>query len=81
MRVGILWKKTRVYEVMWGHEEVESESTAREAEGEGLCRGAKARVSVGSERGHRVASGESLSLTCGVASVWGTEGNEVEQQC
>ena len=48
--VGILWKKTRVYEVVWGQKEAESRTTAREGEGEGLCRGAKARVSVGSER-------------------------------
>ena len=42
VRVRILWKKTRVYEVVWGQEEAESRSTAREAEGEGLCRGAQA---------------------------------------
>ena len=78
--VGILWKKTRVYEVVWGQEEAESRSTAREGEGKGLCRGAQARVSVGSERGHSVAFRESRPSTCGAGSVVSTEGNEVEQQ-
>ena len=78
--VGILWKKTRLYGVVWGQEEAESRSTAREGEGEGLCRGAQARVSVRSEKGHSVASGESRPSTCGAGSVGSTEGNEVEQQ-
>ena len=78
--VGILWKKTRVYEVVWGQEEEVKGSTAREGDGEGLCRGAQARVSVGSEIGHSVASSESRPSTCGVGSVERTEGNEVEQQ-
>ena len=80
VHVGILWKKTRVYEVVWEPEEAESGSTAREAEGEGLCRGAQARVSVGSEGGHSVASGESRPSTCGARSAESTEGNEVQQQ-
>ena len=42
--------------------------------------GARARVSVGSDRGHSVASGESRPSTCGAGSVGGTGGNEVEQQ-
>ena len=78
--VGILWKETRVYEVVWGQEEAVNRSTAREEDGEALCRGAQARVSVGSERGHGVASGKSRPSTCGTGSVGSTEGNEVEPQ-
>ena len=33
VHVGILWKETRVYEVVWEHEEAENGSTAREGEG------------------------------------------------
>ena len=80
LHVGILRRKTRVYKVVWEHEEAENRSTAREAEGEGSCGGAQIRVSVRSERGHSVASGESRPSTCGAGSVGGTEGNEVEQQ-
>ena len=80
LHVGILWRKTRVYEVVWEHEEAENRSTAQEAEGEASCGGAKVRVSVGSERGHSVASGGSRPSTCGAGSVGSTEGNEVEQQ-
>ena len=54
--VGILWKKTRVYEVVWGQQEEVRRSTAGEGDGEGLCRGAQARVSVGNEIGRSVAS-------------------------
>ena len=32
VHVGILWRKTRVYEVMWEHEEAENASTARKRE-------------------------------------------------
>ena len=78
--VGILWKKTRVYEVVWGQEEAMNRSTARKGDGEGLSRGAQARVSVGSERGHSVASGKSRRWTCGAGSVESTEGNKVEWQ-
>ena len=78
--VGIRWKKTRVYEVVRGQEEAGSRSTAREGGGEGLCRRVQARVSVGSKRGHSVASGESGLSTCSAGSVGSTEGNEVEQQ-
>ena len=38
-------------------------------------------MSLGSEIGHSVASGESWPSTCGAGSVGSTEGNEVEQQC
>ena len=78
--VGILWRKTRVYEVVWRQEEEVKRSTAREGDGEGLCRGAQARVSVGSERGRSEASSESRPSTCGAGSVGSTEGNEVKQQ-
>ena len=81
--VGILWKKTRVYEVVWGQEEGVKRSTAREGDREGLCRGVQARVSVGSEGGHSVAYSESRPSTCGAGSVGSTEGkkgNEAEQQ-
>ena len=78
--LGILWKKTRVYEVVWGHEEAVKRSTAREGDREGLCRGAQERVSVGSEGGHSVASSKSRPSTCVVGSVGSVEGNEVEEQ-
>ena len=80
VHVGILWRKTRVYEVVLGQEEVENRSTARGAEGEGLRRGAQAAASVGCERGHSAASGEIRPSTSGAGSVGSTEGNEVEQQ-
>ena len=80
VHVGILWRKTRQYEVVWGHEEAENGSTAREAKEEVSCGGAQVRVSVGSERGHSLASGESRLSSCGARSVVSTEGNEVEQQ-
>ena len=56
MSVGILWKKRRVYGVVLGQEEAVNRSTAREGDREGLCRGAQARVGVGSGRGCSVAS-------------------------
>ena len=80
VRVGILWRKTRVYEVVWEHEEAGNGSTAREAEGQGLCGGAQVRVSIGSKRGHSVASGGSRPSTSGAESVGSTEQSEVEQQ-
>ena len=40
--VGILWKKTRVYGVAWGHGGEMKGSTARERDGEGICRGSPA---------------------------------------
>ena len=80
VRVGTLWRKKRVYEVVWDHDEPEKGSTAREAERECSGGGAQVRVGVGSKRGHSVASGESQPLTCGAGSVGSTEGNEVEQQ-
>ena len=78
--VGILLKKTRVYEVVWGREEAVKRSASREGDGDGLCWAAQARVSVGSERGHSVASSKSGPSTCGMGSVGSTEGNEGEQQ-
>ena len=78
--VGILWKKTRVYEVVWGQEGEVKGRTARKGDGEGICRGAPARTNVGSERGHSATSSDSRPSTCGVGSVGSTEGNEVEQQ-
>ena len=80
VHVGILLTKTRVYEVVWEHGEAENGSTAGEEEEEGSCGGAQVRVSVGSERGQSVASGESPQSTCGAGSVGSTEGNKVEQQ-
>ena len=80
MHVGILWRKTRVYEVVLEHDEPEKGSAAREAEREGSGGGAQVKVGVGSERGHSVASGESQPSTCGAGSVGSTEGNEVGQQ-
>ena len=38
--VGILWKETSVYKVVWGQEEAVNRSTSREGDGEGLCGGA-----------------------------------------
>ena len=80
VRAGILWKKTRVYEVVWEQEGEEKGGTAGEGGEEDKFRGAPARVNVGSERGHSVTSSDSRPSTCGVGSVGSTEGNEVEQQ-
>ena len=78
--VGILWKKTRVYEVVRRQEGEVKRSTAREGDGEGICRGAPARASVGSEKGHSVTSSGSRRLTFGAGSVGSTVGKEAEQQ-
>ena len=78
--VGILWKKTRVYDVVWGQEGEVKGSTAREEDREGICRAAPAKASVGSERGHSVTSSDSRPSTCGAGSVGSTEGNGMEQQ-
>ena len=78
--LGILWKRTRVYEVVWGQQGEVKGSTARKGDGENRCRGALARASVGSEGGHSVASSDSRPSMCGAGSVGSTEGNEVEQQ-
>ena len=78
--VGILWKKTRVYEEVWGQEGEVKRSTAREGDGEGIYRGAPARASGGSERGHSVTSSDGPPSTCGAGSVESAEGNEMEQQ-
>ena len=78
--VGILLKKTRVYEVVWGQGGKVKKSTAREGDGESICRGAPARASVGSERGHSGTTSDSQPSTCGAESVGSTEGNEMEQQ-
>ena len=80
VQVGILSRKTRVYEVVWEHEEPEKGSTAREAERAGRGGGAQVRVGVGGARGHSVASSESRPSTCGAGSVGSKEGNQVEQQ-
>ena len=66
--VGILWRKMRVYEVVWEHEETREGSTTGEAGRAGTGGGAQVRVGAGGERGHSVASGESLPST------WGTGG-------
>ena len=63
-----------------GQEEKMKRSTARERDGEGICRGAPARAKVGSERGHSVTSSDSRPWTCGAGSVVSTEGKEMEQQ-
>ena len=80
VQVGILWRKTRVYEVVWEHDEPEEGSTTREAGRAGSGGGAQVRVGEGGERGHSVASGESRPSTCGAGSVGSTAGNELEQQ-
>ena len=80
MPVGILWRKTRVYEVVLGHEETGEGSTTGEAGRAGTGGGAQVRVGAGGERGHSVASGESRPSTCGTGSVGSTAGNEEEQQ-
>ena len=80
VQVGIPLRKTRVYEVVWEHDEPEKGGTARQAERAGSGGGAQVRVGVGGERGHSVASGESRPSTCGAGSLGSTEGNEVEQQ-
>ena len=68
MTVGILWRKTRVYEVVWEHEETGEGSTTGEAGRAGKGRGAQVRVGAGGEREHSVASGESRPSTCGTGS-------------
>ena len=78
--LGRLWKKTRVYEVVWGQEGEVKGSAAREGDGEGIRRGVPARANVGSKRGHSVTSSDSRPLTCGVGRVGSTEGNEMDQQ-
>ena len=80
MTVGILWRKTTVYEVVWEHEEMGEGSTTGEAGRAGTGRGAQVRVGAGGERGHSVASGESRPSTCGTGSVGSAAGNEEEQQ-
>ena len=54
--VGILWRKTRVCEVVWEHEETGEGSTTGEAEREGSGGGPQVRVGEGGKRGHSVAS-------------------------
>ena len=78
--VGILWRKTRVYEVVWEQEETGEGTTTGEAGRAGTSGGAQVRVGAGGERGHSVASGESRPSTCGAGSVGSTAGNEEEQQ-
>ena len=78
--VGILWQKTRVYEVVWGQEGEVKRSSARDGDGEEICRGPPARASVGNDRGHSVTSSDSRPSTCGAGSVGSTEWNEMEQQ-
>ena len=80
VQVGILWSKTRVYEVVWEHEETGEGSTTSEAGRAGSGGGAQVRVGEGGERGHSVASGESRPSTCGAGSVGSTAGKEEEQQ-
>ena len=82
MMVGILWSKTRVYEVMLEHEETGEGSTTGEAGRAGMGGGAQVRVGAGGQRGHSVASGESRPLTCGTGSVGHrTEARQMAMQC
>ena len=81
MTVGILWRKTRVYEVVWEHQETGEGSTTGEAGRAGTGGRAKVRVDEGGERGHSVASGESRPSMCGTESVGSAAGNKEEQQC
>ena len=80
MTAGILWMKTRVYEVVWEHEETGEGSTTGEAGRAGAGGGAQVRVGAGGERGHSVASGESPPSKCRTGSVGSAAGNEEEQQ-
>ena len=80
MNAGILRYKTRVYEVVWEKEGKVRGIAAGEGGDEDQRRGALARASVGSERGHIVTSSHSRPVTCGAGSVGSTEGNDVEQQ-
>ena len=54
VRAGLLWKKKRVYEVVWKQEGEVKGSTAGERVDEDKCRGAPARAKAGSERGQCV---------------------------
>ena len=78
--VGDLWRKTRVYEVVWEQEETGEGSTIGEAGRAGTGGGAQVRVGAGGERGRSVASGKSLPSTCEAGSVGSTAGNKEEQQ-
>ena len=78
--VGILWRKSRVNEVVWEHEETGEGSTTGEAGRAGTGGGAQVRVGAGGKRGHSVASGDSRPSTCGAGSVGSTAGNKEEQQ-
>ena len=78
VQVGILWRKTRVYKVVWEHEGTGGGRTTGEAGRAGSGGGAQVRVGEGGERGHSVASGESRPPTCGAGSVGSTAGNEEE---
>ena len=80
IRAGILWKKTRVYAVVWVKEGEVRGSAAGEGSDEDKSRRAPARGSVGSERGHNVTSSNSRPSTCVAGSVGSTEANDVEQQ-
>ena len=80
MTAGILWRKTRVYEVVCKHEETGEGSTTGEAGRAGTGGGAQVRVGMGGERGHCVASGESRPSTCRTGTVGSAAGNEEEQQ-
>ena len=81
MTAGILWRKTRVYEVVWEQEETGEGSTTGEAGRAGAGGGAQVRVGAGGEQGHSVASGASRLSTCRTGSVGSAAGNEEEQQC
>ena len=74
MTAGILWRKTRVYEVVWEHEETGEGSTTGEAGRAGTGGGARVRVGAGGEQGHSVASGESRPSTCRMGSVGSAAG-------
>ena len=80
IRAGILWKRTRVYELVSEQEGEVRGSAAGEGGDQDKRRCSPARVSVGKERRHSVTSGDSRPLTGGAGRVGSTERNEVEQQ-
>ena len=80
VRAGILWKKTRVYEVVWEQGGAVKRSTTGEGGEDEACRGALAQANVGSEREHSVTCSDSRPSACDAGSVGSAQGSEVEQQ-
>ena len=79
-RAGMLWKKMRVYEVIWEKEGEVRESAAGEGGNDEKGRGAPTRSIVGSNIEQSVTYNDSTPSTYGAGRVGSTEENDVEQQ-